>query len=131
MSTGFVYLRPLSVVCVRTLGPYAASSLDAWQQMFAWLDRRGMRREIGCGYGLMRDNPATTAAEACRYDACVELLSGSESAVLEGFLITRLPGGAYARQRQVGTQGLDDAITNMRIIDALFRSEKSARWEAI
>ena len=27
--------------------------------------------------------------------------------------------------------GLDDAITNMRIIDALFRSEKSARWEAI
>ena len=27
--------------------------------------------------------------------------------------------------------GLDDAITNMRIIDALFRSEKSERWEAI
>jgi predicted dehydrogenase len=27
--------------------------------------------------------------------------------------------------------GLDDAITNMRIIDALFRSDKSERWETV
>jgi hypothetical protein len=27
--------------------------------------------------------------------------------------------------------GVDDAIANMRVIDALFRSEKSGRWEAI
>jgi predicted dehydrogenase len=27
--------------------------------------------------------------------------------------------------------GIDDAIANMRVIDALFRSEKSGRWEAI
>ena len=27
--------------------------------------------------------------------------------------------------------GLDDAVKNMRIIDALFRSEKSARFEQV
>ena len=27
--------------------------------------------------------------------------------------------------------GVDDAIRNMRVIDALFRSEKSNAWEAI
>jgi predicted dehydrogenase len=27
--------------------------------------------------------------------------------------------------------GIDDAIANMRAIDALFRSERSGRWEAV
>ena len=27
--------------------------------------------------------------------------------------------------------GIEDAIANMRVIDALFRSEQSARWEAV
>jgi predicted dehydrogenase len=27
--------------------------------------------------------------------------------------------------------GVDDAIANMRVIDALFRSEQSGRWEEI
>jgi len=27
--------------------------------------------------------------------------------------------------------GVDDAIANMRVIDALFRSERSERWEAV
>ena len=114
MSTGFVYLRPLALVCVRTHGAYATSSLAAWRQMFAWLDDSGMRRKIGCGYGLMRDNPALTAPEQCRYDACVELLAGFENTVPAGFRDARLPGGAYARQRQLGTQGLDAAITSLR-----------------
>jgi len=29
------------------------------------------------------------------------------------------------------TYGVDDAIANMRVIDALFQSEKSGRWETI
>jgi len=27
--------------------------------------------------------------------------------------------------------GVDDAVANMRVIDALFRSEKSGRWEEV
>ena len=27
--------------------------------------------------------------------------------------------------------GVADAVANMRVIDALFRSEKSGRWEAV
>jgi predicted dehydrogenase len=37
--------------------------------------------------------------------------------------------GRVVRKRQKLTWGVDDAIQNMRIIDAYFRSEKSGRWE--
>ncbi len=114
MSAGFVYLRPLSVVCIRALGPYATSSQEAWRQMFAWLDDSGMRRDVGCGYGLMHDNPHFVPKEECRYDACVELIEGYESAVPVGFRFMRLPGGAYARQRMKGIGGLGDAISDLR-----------------
>lgn len=114
MSTGFVYLRPLSIVCVRALGPYEASSLEAWRQLFNWLETSGMRRTLGCGYGLMHDDQAVTAKERCRYDACVEILPGFESTIPEGFRVTRLPGGAYARIRQIGMQGLEEAIRSLR-----------------
>jgi DNA gyrase inhibitor GyrI len=78
--------------------------------MFAWLDDSGMRRDVGCGYGLMHDNPNSVPKEECRYDACVELLEGFESTVPVGFRFMRLPGGAYARQRIKGIGGLSDAI---------------------
>lgn len=114
MTTGFVYLRPLAIVCVRTKGPYETSSRAAWQQMFAWLDDSGMRREVGCGYGILRDNPKDVSDEACRYDACVELLPGFENMVPSGFTLARLPVGAYARRRHVGVAGLPQTITALR-----------------
>ena len=114
MSVGFVYLRPLRVVSVRAFGLYATSASSAWKQMFAWLDDSGMRREIGRGYGLMRDNPALTAPENCRYEACVELLAGYETLVPAGFDVIRLPGGAYARRRHSGSDTLRSTITTLR-----------------
>jgi AraC family transcriptional regulator len=114
VTTGFVYLRPISIVGVRKKGPYELSWRPAWQQMFAWLDDSGMRREIGCGYGILRDNPKEVEAESCRYDACVELLPGYENMVPAGFTVSRLPVGAYARRRQVGISGLHGAIEALR-----------------
>jgi AraC family transcriptional regulator len=114
MSPGFVYLRPSLVVCARVRGPYETSSAEAWRQMFAWLTESGMRRDVGCGYGLMRDDPAKVGAAACRYDACIALLPGYENLVPGGFCVQPLPGGAYARRRQVGWSGLRSEIERLR-----------------
>lgn len=114
VKTGFVYLRPLSIVGVRVQGPYSVSSPEAWRQMCAWLDDAGMRAAVTCGYGMMRDNPAVTPKEKCRYDACVELVLGFENRVPAGFNFLRLPGGAYARSRHIGIPGLGDAIAKVR-----------------
>jgi predicted dehydrogenase len=37
--------------------------------------------------------------------------------------------GRIVRGRQKPVWGVEDAIQNMRIIDAFFRSEKSRKWE--
>lgn len=102
MHNAFVYLRPLNVAFIRVEGPYAEAAPDAWQRVFAWLDRSGHRRSSGCGYGLMLDDPMTTAREKCRYDACIEMLVDYQDCISREFGFRRLPGGAYARRRQVG-----------------------------
>ena len=43
-----------------------------------------------------------------------------------------LQGEAFSRAVRGEVQlpyGVEDAVNNMRLIDALFRSEKSGRWE--
>lgn len=116
MTTGLVYLRPIRVAFVRCYGPYAESSAEAWDTMFAWIEKHGLRNgELDRGYGLSQDNPAITPVEKCRYDACIELpISISE---LDASKLNRqtLPGGAYARQRHTGPYSeLTDAIRSIR-----------------
>lgn len=106
MNTNLVYLRPLRVAYVRSVGPYAQSSHEAWDRLFAWLSDNGLHAVPGCGYGLLLDNHLLTNPAECRYDACVEISSMPESRA-EGSLQTRkLPGGAYIRDRHVGSYEL-------------------------
>lgn len=113
MSHGFVYLRPLLVAFVRCQGPYHVSSNEAWSKVFAWLDAADARRDVSCGYGLLRDDPNVVAREKCRYDACVELKPEFESKLSPEFSIQSIPGGAYFRARHVG-QGQDGTISMLR-----------------
>jgi len=55
-----------------------------------------------------------------------EELPPCDQYTLEGEIFSRAIRGEIALP-----YGLDDAIMNMRIIDALFRSEKSARFEGV
>lgn len=55
-----------------------------------------------------------------------ETLAESDQFMLQGEAFSRAVRGEIALP-----YGVDDAVCNMRVIDALFRSETSGRWEAI
>jgi DNA gyrase inhibitor GyrI len=112
-SIGLVNIRPLAVVCARATGSYEESSEAAWREMFAWLDDTHMRREVSCGFGLLRNDPAASEG-TCRYDACVELLPMLEGHVPAGFRLMRLPAGNFARSRHVGAAGRGNTIRALR-----------------
>ncbi len=97
------YIRPLTVVYARSIGPYHASSAEAWRLMGAWLDQRQLRRRTKQGYGFFRDNPKITAPELLRYDACVPVTAGLDADPETGIGRQTLPGGAYAVQTHVGS----------------------------
>src|ERR1700680_2259010 len=88
------YIRPMTVVYARAMGPYQTSSREAWGRMNSWLDRHHARSRVKQGYGYFRDNPKTTAPELLRYDACVPLTFGLEAEQEVGIGRQTLPGGA-------------------------------------
>ena len=55
-----------------------------------------------------------------------ETFPESDQYMLQGEAFSRAVRGEIAL-----SYGVDDAIADMRVIDALFRSETSGRWEAI
>ena len=60
MEIGYVYIRPVGAIYVRSYGPYKTSAARAWDTMLSWLDRNGLRNRISCGYGIINDPPGTT-----------------------------------------------------------------------
>lgn len=115
MNSSFVYLRPLNVACIRAQGPYGKASKEAWSKIFKWLDATGMRQSVGCGWGLLLDDPKLVPADKCRYEACIEIVDGYQDKAASEFSFRRLPAGAYARRRHVGDPaGLASAIVTLR-----------------
>lgn len=103
MRVTYRYIRPATVVYVRTVGPYAASAREAWDVMGRWLDDRKVRRQVRRGFGFFRDNPVTTEAHLLRYDACVEVIPGLDADAEAGIGRQVLPGGAYGVHTHVGS----------------------------
>jgi AraC family transcriptional regulator len=99
----FRHVPPKTVLYARALGPYALSTREAWTIMGRWLDRHGARPHMRVSMGVFLDNPATTAADLLRYDACVPLVAGLEADPVAGIGRQTLAGGAYAEHVLVGT----------------------------
>ncbi|MCB1519524.1 MAG: GyrI-like domain-containing protein [Hyphomicrobiaceae bacterium] len=115
MASGFVYLRPTQLIYFRCHGNYAEASAKAWRMMFTWMEKQRLRGVVDRGYGLAHDDPRVVPAAKCRYDACIEMTSAIRPAALDGLGHQRLPSGAYARKRHVGSHdGLADALRHMR-----------------
>ncbi|HPG88463.1 MAG TPA: GyrI-like domain-containing protein [Hyphomicrobium sp.] len=106
MNSGFVYLRPTRLVYLRMTGSYEQIISEAWSKLAAWHDKCGTGAPMGRAYGLARDNPDRAGRDKCRYDACIEATPLIEERALRELGLITLPGGPYARTRQV--VGYDD-----------------------
>ena len=86
-------LAPVRVVYLRYKGPFGPALGEFWQEVFTpWQKAMGLVNKVT--YGVALDDPATTAAADCRYDACVEV--SAEYPVREPARAAELAGGSYA-----------------------------------
>ena len=102
MQIGYLYIRPVEALCVRSTGPYKISAPQAWATMRTWLDERGLRAGVTRGYGVIHDNPAITAPDLRRYDACVEVPAALPKVPACELARCTVPGGAYVVHRHIG-----------------------------
>lgn len=91
--------QPVKVAYLRYTGPFGEPLGRFWRNTVS--PRLGDHGLIDCPrYGVTLDNPMTTPADQCRYDACVELPRGLTLPDAEEGTI---PGGRYAVTRFKGT----------------------------
>ena len=86
-------IPPLRVIFLRHVGPYSDVGAT-WRRLMSWAGPRGL---LGPGMktiGIVHDDPAVTAADKIRYDACV-VVTGPVAPQGE-FGVLDLPGGRYA-----------------------------------
>ncbi len=83
---------PVRVAYLRYTGPFGEPVGRFWRTSVSeWLADNGL---LDCPrYGVSLDDPRTTPAERCRYDACVALPNGL---AVPGAAETTVAGGCYA-----------------------------------
>jgi len=88
------------------------------------------RIEIPIPVNAPQGQPTRLLIDDCRSldgaGITTETLAASDQYQLQGEAFSRAVRGEIALP-----YGVDDAIANMRVIDALFRSETSGRWESV
>jgi DNA gyrase inhibitor GyrI len=95
MSLLLLDLPPARVACLHYTGPYGPALGEFWRTTFLpWLQEHQLDGPTCYGVGL--DDPASTPAAQCRYDAGVEVAEDFH-ANAPASIIT-LPGGRYAVQ---------------------------------
>jgi AraC family transcriptional regulator len=93
MKVAIVTLPPVRIATMRKTGPYGPEIGRFWLETFRpWLREQGLLGEPT--YGIGHDDPATTPAQDCRYDAGVEVDADFVAPI--GVFVTLLPGGVNA-----------------------------------
>src|SRR5215471_16068173 len=60
------------VAYMRYVGPYGPHGIpELWSRLRTWMETRELPLETTVRFGVAYDDPRITAAEQCRYDACV------------------------------------------------------------
>jgi AraC family transcriptional regulator len=93
-------LPAVRVAYLRYKGPFGAAIGEFWKEVFTpWQKAFGLNNRVT--YGVAQDDPGTTPASECRYDACVEV--AADYPVAEPAKEATLPAGRYAVARFKGT----------------------------
>lgn len=102
MSVRASELPSYRVAYMRYVGPYGAHGIpELWRRFEAWMAARDLSGEAAIKLGVAYDDPAITAAERCRYDACVVVPAGFVSD--RWVNVMDVPGGKYAVAPFTGT----------------------------
>ena len=91
--------QQVPVACLRYTGPFGEPVGKFWRHTVSpWLADHGL---LDCPrYGVTLDDPMTTPAARCRYDACVELPRGL---AIPDAIVASIAGGRYALTHFKGT----------------------------
>ena len=93
MNVKLIDRQPVTVACLRHLGPYGEPISRFWQNTYyPWAVTNNLLEQAR--YGISHDDPSITAAEQCRYDAGAEVASNFVAS--GGAFRTTIPGGRYA-----------------------------------
>lgn len=95
MTVELKTLPEARVAYLRYVGPFGTAGLTrTWQRFSAWCAERGLADHTR--YGVARDAPDLTAADRCRYDACVEVAEDFEPDPDGEIGAQRIAAGLYA-----------------------------------
>jgi len=90
------------VAYLRYIGPYGTSGVPAtWEKLNRWCLAQGFGNPRHNMIGIAHNNPKITAADKCRYDACVEIDHDIHPSGEIG--VQTIPGGRYACARFQGS----------------------------
>lgn len=87
------------VASFRHVGSYVEAPAASWEKLMQWAIPNGLFPPQQRLIGISLDNPETTAADACRHEACVTLPAGFAKELHPGVQFRTLPGGLYALHR--------------------------------
>lgn len=100
MKVDIRHLSPVNIAYLRRTGAYGPGVSQFWQEtVYPWMVQSQLLGRAR--YGISLDDPAVTAPDKCRYDACVEVPAGFKAT--GDALCTELPGGPYAVHAFNGT----------------------------
>ena len=125
MSVHVTEVPPQHVAYMRYVGPYGPHGIpDLWMRLRRWMEGRDLAMETTIRLGIAYDDPGITAAEKCRYDACVVVPPGF--AADRWVNLMDVPGGKYAVAAFAGTASEIGAAW-----DTVFRSWlPGSGWDA-
>jgi AraC family transcriptional regulator len=108
---------PVRLITLRHVGPYGEPVGRFWRETFMpWVQAAGWTDRSQ--YGIGRDDPRSTAPEACRYDVGIEAHAG-EPVPAGAFFETTLPGGRTAVQAFHGTPATIGAAMHQLLFETL------------
>ena len=95
-------LPPWHLAYVRYVGPYGPHGIpELWTRLRRWMEAHDLRLDATVRLGVTYDDPGITAAEKCRYDACVAVPGSFQPD--KWVNVMDVPGGKYALAEFVGT----------------------------
>ncbi|KQY94859.1 DNA gyrase inhibitor [Paenibacillus sp. Root52] len=94
MEMYFETLQSYRIAYVRQVGPYGAANVEAMDRLKHWANDQELLTESAILLGIPQDDPASTPAQHCRYDAAI-VMTKLKLVHSDAVEMSELSGGEY------------------------------------